>query len=65
MKSLTLDSLVEKVEKHEKDFKKNTTQSIGETMFLAQKREINSHDSSRGGGSKPEDVEEGISKEGG
>jgi hypothetical protein len=52
MKSITFDSLVEKFAKHEKDFGKKTTHPTGKTIFLAQKGKNQSHDSSRGEGSK-------------
>jgi hypothetical protein len=52
MKSITFDSLVEKVEEHEKAFGKKTTQTTGETVCLARKGKNQSNDSSRGEGSK-------------
>jgi hypothetical protein len=52
LKSLNFDSLVEKIVEHEKDFRKKTVHPTGETMCLAQKGKNQSHDSSRGEGSK-------------
>jgi hypothetical protein len=52
MKSITFDTLVEKVAKREKDFGKKSAQSIGENMHLAPKGKNQSHNSSRGEGSK-------------
>jgi hypothetical protein len=52
LNSLYFESLVEKIAECEKDFRKKTSHPIEETMFLAQKRKNQSHDSSRGEGSK-------------
>jgi hypothetical protein len=48
MKSITFDKLVEKVVEHEKSFGNKSTNSIGETVCLAQKDKIKPHDSSIG-----------------
>ena len=50
MKSLTFDSLVEKVVKNEKDFRKKTTQPIRDIVCLAKKWKNQSHDFYRGEG---------------
>jgi hypothetical protein len=48
MKSITFDTLVEKVAKREKRFGKKSSQSTGENVCLAHKGKNKSHDSSRG-----------------
>jgi len=48
LKSLDFDSLVDKIAKCEKDFKKNIAQTTRETIVLPQKDKNQSHDSSRG-----------------
>jgi hypothetical protein len=47
-KSITFDKLVDKVAECEKSFGKKSTHSISETVCLAHKGKIQTHDSSRG-----------------
>jgi hypothetical protein len=52
IKSLTFDTLVEKVAKNEKAFGKKSSHPTGETTCLSQKGKNQSHDSSKGEGNK-------------
>jgi hypothetical protein len=52
LKSITFDTLVEKVVERDKAFGKKTTQTTGESVCLAQKGKNQSHDSSGGEGNK-------------
>jgi hypothetical protein len=52
MKSITLDTLVDKVVEHEKAFENKSAQSNGGTMCLYWKGKNQSHESSRGEGNE-------------